>query len=86
MRSFLTSTTWKNPLKESPPFIGHETAPKPSSANTGKPTGKKSKNATCASSGVEKKIKAGDSVTPRSVRNLAPGETVPEGEIHSDED
>jgi hypothetical protein len=35
---------------------------------------------------VEKKIKAGDSVTPRQFEAWRPGETVPEGETHSDED
>ncbi len=35
---------------------------------------------------VEKKIKAGDSVTPRQFETWRPGETVPEGETHSDED
>jgi hypothetical protein len=35
---------------------------------------------------VEKKIKAGDSVTPAQFETWRPGEPVPEGETHSDED
>ena len=35
---------------------------------------------------VEKKIKAGDSVTPGQFETWRPGETIPEGETHSDED
>lgn len=35
---------------------------------------------------MQKKIRAGDSVTPRYFETWRPGETIPEGEIHSDED
>ena len=35
---------------------------------------------------VQKKITAGDSVTARQFEAWRPGETVPEGELHSDED
>jgi sialic acid synthase SpsE len=35
---------------------------------------------------VEKKIKAGDTVTPSQFETWRPGETIPEGETHSDED
>jgi hypothetical protein len=35
---------------------------------------------------VEKKIKTGDSVTPAQFETWRPGEPVPEGETHSDED
>jgi hypothetical protein len=35
---------------------------------------------------IEKKIKAGDSVTPAQFETWRPGEVIPEGESHSDED
>jgi hypothetical protein len=35
---------------------------------------------------VEKKIKAGDALTPAQFETWRPGEPVPEGETHSDED
>jgi hypothetical protein len=35
---------------------------------------------------VEKKVKAGDSVTPAQFETWRPGETIPVGETHSDED
>jgi hypothetical protein len=35
---------------------------------------------------VEKKIKAGDALTPAEFETWRPGEPVPEGETHSDED
>jgi hypothetical protein len=35
---------------------------------------------------VQKKIKAGDSVTAPQFETWRPGETIPEGETHSDED
>ena len=35
---------------------------------------------------VAKKIKAGDTVTARQFETWRPGETIPEGETHSDED
>ena len=35
---------------------------------------------------VEKKIKAGDSLTSGQFETWRPGETIPEGETHSDED
>jgi hypothetical protein len=35
---------------------------------------------------VEKRIKAGDAVTPREFETWRPGERIPEGETHSDED
>jgi hypothetical protein len=35
---------------------------------------------------VEEKIKAGDAVTPGQFETWRPGEAIPEGELHSDED
>ena len=35
---------------------------------------------------IEEKIKAGDSLTVRQFETWRPGETIPEGETHSDED
>jgi len=35
---------------------------------------------------IQEKIKAGDSVTDRQFETWRPGEIVPEGETHSDED
>jgi hypothetical protein len=35
---------------------------------------------------AQKKIKTGDSVTPSQFDTWRPGEIIPEGELHSDED